>query len=139
MLASAVVARAMERDAEASGGLGMSEHHLLAILADAPGRVMRPTELAERSPLTKSGLTRAVDRLASLGLLERRVCPSDGRGQLVALTARGLRAMRRAAPGHFRAIARSFADYLTDREADTIALALERVVAGSSNEGRAAS
>jgi DNA-binding MarR family transcriptional regulator len=130
MLSSAVVARAMERDAEASGGLGMSEHHLLAILAEAPERAMRPTELAELSPLTKSGLTRAVDRLASLGLLERRACLSDGRGQLVAMTALGLRTMRRAAPGHFRAIARTFADYLSEREADTIATALERVAAG---------
>lgn len=127
MIASAVTARAMDRDTEASGGLGVSEHHLLAVLSDAPGNVMRPTELAELSPLTKSGLTRAVDRLESLGFLERRVCPTDGRGQLVALTTLGRRTLRRAAPGHFRAIARHFADYLTDREAETIANALERV------------
>ena len=131
MLASAVTARAMERDPEAAGGLGLSEHHLLAVLADAPGGVMRPTELADLSPLTKSGLTRAVDRLETLGHLERRVCASDGRGQLVALTARGRRALRRAAPAHFRAIARHFADYLTEREAETIATALERVASRS--------
>jgi len=55
------------------------------------------------------------------------VCPSDARGQLIVMTAQGRRVLKRAAPAHFRSIARNFADHLTDREVDVITTAMERV------------
>ena len=55
--------RAMDRDAEASGRLLFSEHHILATLNEGPPEGLRPMELAEQAGLTKSGLTRAIDRL----------------------------------------------------------------------------
>jgi DNA-binding MarR family transcriptional regulator len=129
MVASVAVTRGMDRDSQAATGLPLAEHHLLAVLDAAPPTGIRPTDLAAASTLTKSGLTRAVDRLESDGLIERRVCPSDGRGQLVALTAKGRQKLRRAAPEFFRAIARHFADHLTDRETETVATAFERIAA----------
>jgi len=119
--------RAMDRDALATGRPPSSEHHILATLDQGPPEGMRPTDLAERSGLTKSGLTRVVDRLASEGLIERRACPGDARGQLIVLSAGGRRVLRRSAPEHFRSIARNFADHLTDRELEVITAALERV------------
>jgi DNA-binding MarR family transcriptional regulator len=98
MVASVAVTRGMDRDSEAASGLPLAEHHLLAVLGEAAESGVRPTDLALASTLTKSGLTRAVDRLEAEGLIERRVCPSDGRGQLIALTAKGRRTLRRAAP-----------------------------------------
>jgi DNA-binding MarR family transcriptional regulator len=129
MVASVAVTRGMDRDSQAANGLTLAEHHLLAVLNEAPAAGIRPTDLAVASTLTKSGLTRAVDRLESQGLIERRVCPSDGRGQLVALTPKGRQKLRRAAPEFFRSIARHFADYLTDRESETLAAAFERIAA----------
>jgi DNA-binding MarR family transcriptional regulator len=129
MVASVAVTRGMDRDSQAATGLALAEHHLLAVLDAAASTGIRPTELAAASTLTKSGLTRAVDRLESEGLIERRVCPSDGRGQLVALTAKGRQRLRRAAPEFFRSIARHFADHLTDRETETLATAFERIAA----------
>jgi DNA-binding MarR family transcriptional regulator len=119
----------MDRDTQAANGLTLAEHHLLAVLDRGAPTGIRPTDLAAASTLTKSGLTRAVDRLESEGLIERRVCPSDGRGQLVALTAKGRQKLRRAAPEFFRSIARHFADHLTDRETEAIATAFERIAA----------
>jgi DNA-binding MarR family transcriptional regulator len=119
--------RAMDRDAVATGRPPFSEHHLLATLDGGPPEGLRPTELAERAALTKSGLTRAIDRLESQRLIERRPCPSDARGQLIVLTAQGRRVLRRSAPEHFRSIARNFADHLTDRETEVLTAALERV------------
>lgn len=119
--------RAMDRDAIATGRPPFSEHHILATLDGGPPEGVRPTDLAERAALTKSGLTRAIDRLASQGLIERRPCPSDARGQLIVLTASGRRVLKRSAPQHFRSIARNFADHLTARELETITVGLERV------------
>jgi DNA-binding MarR family transcriptional regulator len=127
MRAGLVSARAMERDAEATGRLLFSEHHILAVLDQGAPEGLRPTDLAERAALTKSGLTRAIDRLESQHLIERRPCPADARGQLIVMTAQGRRVLRRSAPEHFRSIARNFADHLTDREIDVLTTALERV------------
>jgi DNA-binding MarR family transcriptional regulator len=132
MRAGLAMTRAMDRDAEATGRLLFSEHHILAALSEGPPEGIRPTELAERSALTKSGLTRAIDRLEEQRLIERRACPSDARGQLIVMTAQGRRVLRRSAPEHFRSIARNFADHLTDREIDVITAALERVTAATS-------
>ncbi len=127
MRAGLASTRAMDRDAEASGGLPFSEHHILATLNEGPPAGIRPTDLAEQSGLTKSGLTRALDRLETQHLIERRACPSDARGQLIVMSAQGRRVLKRSAPEHFRSIARNFADHLTDREVEVLTTALERV------------
>jgi len=127
MRAGLALTRAMDRDAEAGGRLLFSEHHILATLNEGPPSGIRPTDLAERAGLTKSGLTRAIDRLETQRLIERRVCPSDARGQLIVLTAQGRRVLKRSAPEHFRSIARNFADHLTDRDVEVLTTALERV------------
>jgi DNA-binding MarR family transcriptional regulator len=131
MRASLAMARAMERDAEATGRLPFLEHHLLATLGEGPPAGMRPTELADRAALTKSGLTRAMDRLEAQRLVERRADPSDGRAQLVVLTPAGRRTLRRFAPEHFRSIARRFADHLSEHEVVVLTNALERVAAAA--------
>jgi len=119
----------MDRDIQVQAGLALAEHHLLAVIDAAGEQGIRPTDLALASTLTKSGLTRAVDRLGELGFIERRACPSDGRGQLVALTAKGRQKLRRSAPEFFRSVARHFADQLTEREMETLASAFERIAA----------
>ena len=127
MRAGLALTRAMDRDAEAGGRLLFSEHHILATLNEGPPSGIRPTDLAERAGLTKSGLTRAIDRLETQRLIERRACPTDARGQLIVMTAQGQRLLKRSAPEHFRSIARNFADHLTDRDVEVLTTALERV------------
>jgi DNA-binding MarR family transcriptional regulator len=127
MRAGLALTRVMDRDADATGRLLFSEHHILATLNEGPTSGIRPTDLAERSGLTKSGLTRALDRLETQHLIERRACPSDARGQLIMMTAQGRRVLKRAAPEHFRSIARNFADHLTDREIEVVTTVFERV------------
>ena len=115
--------------ASSRGGLPLGEHFLLVQIANGPAAGIRPTELAARSLLTKSGVTRAIDRLEALGLAERRVCPSDGRGQHILVTERGRRLLRRSAPSHVRAIAEHFADPLSPHELSVLTGALERIAA----------
>jgi DNA-binding MarR family transcriptional regulator len=125
--AYAVTSHALERLADDRGGLALGEHFLLVQIARGPEAGIRPTDLAARSLLTKSGVTRAIDRLESDGLVERRACPSDGRGQHIVLTPRGRRLVVRAAPGHMRAIAKHFAEPLEGDELAVLTAALDRI------------
>src|SRR6266849_5754966 len=95
--AYAATSHMLERVAESRGGLPLGEHFLLVQIARGPETGIRPTDLAALSLVTKSGVTRALDRLEQDGLVERRTCPSDKRGYLVVLTARGRRLLRRSA------------------------------------------
>ena len=129
LLAYAATSHALERMSASRGGLPLGEHFLLVQVAKGPATGIRPTELAARSLLTKSGVTRAIDRLERVGLVERKVCPSDGRGQHILLTARGRRLLRRSAPGHLRAIAEHFADPLSPDELAVLTASMERIAA----------
>src|SRR5437762_3745942 len=127
MLSSVIVGRALDRDLQRQAGLTLAEHHLLAVVNESDPLGIRPTDLQLLSTLTKSGLTRAVDRLETLGLIDSRVCPTDARGQLLVLSAKGRQKLRRTAPDFFRSVARNFSDHLTERETDTLTNALGRV------------
>jgi DNA-binding MarR family transcriptional regulator len=86
-------------------GLDLSEYDVLVTLSAGPPEGLRPTELTESVLITKSGMTRLLQRLEGRGLIERRACPTDRRGQLIGLTARGRHVFRRAAPGILRGLA----------------------------------
>jgi len=127
--AYATTTHVLERAAETRGGLPLADHSLLVQIARGPETGVRPTDLVARSVLTKSGITRALDRLERSGYIERRICPSDKRGFLVVLTPRGRRLVRRSAPSHVRAIAQHFAEPLTSEELAVLTTALERIAA----------
>ncbi len=129
--AYAATSHMLERVAESRGGLPLGEHFLLVQIARGPETGIRPTDLTALSLVTKSGVTRALDRLEQDGLVERRTCPSDKRGYLVVLTARGRRLLRRSAPAHIRAIAKHFAEPLTSDELSVLTVAMERIAAAA--------
>lgn len=110
----------------AGTGLSLAEYDVLFTIGSGPHEGLRPKELADRVLITKSGLTRLVDRLVEAGSAERRACPGDRRGQLVALTARGRRAARRASPAAARAIAAFLAD-VSDTELAAFARSCDRI------------
>src|SRR5215210_446338 len=78
--AHSALTRALDADLEAAHGLPLTSFEVLMHLSDAEGERMRMSDLADRVLLSRSGLTRLVDRLESQGLLERATCPSDARG-----------------------------------------------------------
>ena len=73
-------------------------YDVLLQLAEAPDHRLRMAELAERVLLSRSGLTRLVDRLAAEGLVTREPFPGDARGLYTVLTDAGLARLRAAAP-----------------------------------------
>ena len=87
--AHAAITRQLNADLLNAHGLTLSDYDVLVQLAQAPGRRLRPVELARAVLLTRSGVTRLVHGLEHAGLVERVPSPDDGRGHLVQLTAAG--------------------------------------------------
>ena len=103
--AHATLVRRLEGELVAEHDLPLPSYDVLVQLSEAPGRRLRMTELADRVLLSRSGLTRLVDRLVRDGLVERQACPDDARGTLAVLTDAGLDRLRTAWPTHLRGVA----------------------------------
>ena len=82
----------------AGPGLAPDEVELLMLLADAPERRLRMIDVSESLRLSKSGVTRLVDRLQERGLVVRAACPSDRRVVYAGLTEHGATVLEAAAP-----------------------------------------
>ena len=119
--------RELDAELQASHDLGLVDYDVLIHLARAPDRMLRMSELAEAVVLTRSGLTRLVDRLERRGLVERRRCPRDARGFLAALTDEGLRRFQEARPAHVEGVRRLFLDRLVPDELEQLAAIWERL------------
>ena len=90
---------------------------MLVQLVEAPERRLRMSELAERVLLSRSGLTRLVDRLEREGLVRREACDDDARGLFTVLTDDGLARLREASPMHLRGVAEhAWAGWTTTRQ-----------------------
>jgi DNA-binding MarR family transcriptional regulator len=108
----AALNRAIERDTTACQVIGPDVLGVLLPLAEAPGRRLRLRELAERTGLTPSGLTRRLDVLVADGLVARAVCDLDRRGMYAALTPKGLVAVPGALAHHANVLERSIGERL---------------------------
>ena len=128
--AHAALAVALEADGGACPVLAADAFAVLLSLADEPGQQLRMHELAERSHLTPSGLTRRVDRLESDGLVDRVGCPGDRRGAFAQLTPRGLDELQRALPHHAAVLARYIGPRLDEPEADRLIALLGDLAGG---------
>ena len=126
--AHAQVTRSLEAELVAEHDLPLPSYDVLVQLSESPDRRLRMTELADRVLLSRSGLTRLVDRLAREGLVERQSCPSDARGTLAALTETGLQRLRDAWPTHLRGVAEHVTDKLTADEVTQLTSLLAKLV-----------
>jgi MarR family transcriptional regulator, 2-MHQ and catechol-resistance regulon repressor len=98
--AHAGLALVLERHLEAECAMSLQWFEVLLRLARSPGNRLRMSDLAAQTTLSTSGLTRAVDRLESAGLVRREACDSDRRGAFAALTASGAERIDAAVPVH---------------------------------------
>ena len=98
------VFRELDRALLEAHGFGIDSYGVLITLVTAPEHRLPIGELGLRRNLTPSGISRSVDRLAKLDLVERVANPVDGRSFLVGLTATGLRRLREAQLTHHRVV-----------------------------------
>ena len=126
--AHARITRALDTELRAEHGLPVSSYEVLMFLADAPGHRLRMAEIADMVLLSRSGLTRLVDRLEAAGLVTRCAAEDDGRGAYAELTADGLAKLRAARQTHLDGVRRHFLSALTADEQAELAGIWARLV-----------
>jgi DNA-binding MarR family transcriptional regulator len=129
--AHATVTELLEHELVAERSLPLNRYDVLLNLAEAPEGRLRMQELSESVLLSKSGLSRLVDRMVEAGLVRREQCQDDRRGWFAVLTDQGRSALRRAAPVHLRGIQEHFTRHLEPEEVQAMTAALARVVAAA--------
>src|SRR3954466_742511 len=126
--AHAAMAKALDAQLEAAHGLQLSSYEVLMYLADAEDERMRMCDLASSILLSRSGLTRLVDRLQREGLLERVACSDDARGQFAKLTPAGREKLRAARETHLACVRAMFLDLFSAEELEQLGDSWDRVL-----------
>jgi len=129
LMGHAQIVRALDAELEREHGLPLSSYDVLIQLSLAPDRRLRMFELADAIVLSRSGLTRLVDRLERAGLVERERGEVDPRQMYARLTDRGLEALAEATPTHIAGIKERFLERLSDEQTKQLA-AIWRAVLG---------
>jgi DNA-binding MarR family transcriptional regulator len=128
--AHAHVTRRLESELLRDEDLPLASYDVLVQLSESPGRRLRMTDLAERVLLSRSGLTRLVDRLERDGLVARERCADDARGTFTVLTDGGQARLERAAPGHLAGVHEHVTGRFDDEELATLGALLGRLLEG---------
>jgi len=135
--AHACLAKRLDAALDQAHGLPLSSYEVLDHLEDASGGRMRMCDLAEQAQLSRSGLTRLVDRLEREQLLERCSCDHDARGSFACLTAGGRERLQEARVTHMAVVREQFFSRFSDAELSLLADMCQRVAPCSSAESPA--
>ncbi|CAN5354489.1 MarR family transcriptional regulator [soil metagenome] len=125
----ATVVRRLERAVEAQTGLPLSWYDVLLELNAADERRLRMQPLAERVVLSRTRVSRLVDEMVGAGMVDKLPDPADRRATFAAITDRGRKALRTAAPVYLAGIEEHFSSHLRRKQLETIRDGLEQVLA----------
>jgi len=129
LTAHARLERMLDEELRAEHDLSLAEYDALLQLAEAPGRRMRMHRLADEVLLSRSGVTRLIDRLVRDGSVERDSCVTDARGAEAVLTQAGLDRLRNASATHLRGISDHFVDAIAPDDFAAVDRAMREVLA----------
>lgn len=124
----AQLVKQLDAELESSHGVPLSSYEVLLFLSNAPDGRMRMSELAESVLLSRSGLTRLIDRLEREGLVERSACSSDKRGWFAEITAKGRERFRDARGSHLDSVRHRFLRHFSETELEQLARLWERLL-----------
>jgi DNA-binding MarR family transcriptional regulator len=130
--AHACLAKRLDATLEQAHGLPMTSYEVLQHLKDASDGRMRMCDLAEQAQLSRSGLTRLVDRLEREELLERCSCEHDARGSYACLTDSGRERLEAARGTHLAVVREHFFSRFSEQELSSLADMWERIAPCSS-------
>jgi DNA-binding MarR family transcriptional regulator len=133
--AHARLTRRLDEELQVAHALSLAEYDALVQLARTPGRRLRMSVLADRVVLSRSGVTRLVDRLVADGMVERTTCSTDARGAEAALTDAGLARLRAASGTHLDGVRRYFLEIVAPGDQAAIARGLSAVLDSLGGQG----
>ena len=131
--AHAAVTRQLDSELVERHGLSLSSYEVLLYLSAAPAGSMRMSELADSVLLSRSGLTRLVDRLERDGLVRRESCPSDLRGFNALITDEGRELFATARRTHLAGVHERFLGRFSREELRTLVALWERLQPGAAH------
>lgn len=108
MFAHASLVKRLDGELDQAHGLPLTSFEVLQHLEEAVAGRMRMCDLAASIQLSRSGLTRLVDRLERDGLLERCSCSHDARGAYACLTDAGRAQLASARDAHLAQVREHF-------------------------------
>jgi len=118
--AHAELVRELDAELAREHDMPLSSYEVLLFLNDSEDGRMRMSELADSALLSRSGLTRLVDRLERQGLLTRERCESDARGWFAEITPEGRRVFGAARKTHLDGVRRAFLSHFSRDELRTL-------------------
>jgi DNA-binding MarR family transcriptional regulator len=118
--AHAELVRELDAELAREHDMPLSSYEVLLYLNDADEGRMRMSELADSVLLSRSGLTRLVDRLERQGLLRRERCESDARGLFAEITPEGRKVFAGARKTHLDGVRRLFLSRFSRDELRTL-------------------
>ncbi len=124
----AALMKGLDAELEREHGLPLTSYEVLLYLRAAPDGRLRMADLADRVLLSRSGMTRLVDRLEREGLLQRAQCSRDARGCYAVLTPEGEALLDRARPTHLGGVRERFLRHFSAEELEHLAGCWERVL-----------
>ncbi len=119
--------RLIEADLQDHSRITHVELEVLLRLSREESHRLRIQELATRSILTLSGVSRVVERLEKAGLVTREAASEDRRGAYAVLTEAGAARFRAAAKAHVAFVRQHFLSLFTDQELEQMAAFWKRV------------
>jgi DNA-binding MarR family transcriptional regulator len=127
----ASIVRVLDAELAAAHAMTTRDYEVLLYLAQADERRLPMSALAERTMLTRSGITRLVDGLVEAWLIERVACPNDARVSYAQLTDVGYAKLREAGCTHVASIQRLFLEHFSPEEIEQLASLLSRLPGAS--------
>jgi DNA-binding MarR family transcriptional regulator len=120
--AHATIVKELDTELRAAHGLPLSSYDVLVQLSLASDGRMQMFELAEAVHLSRSGLTRLVDRLEHQGVIERHRGECDPRQVFACITRRGLERLAETTPTHLAGVRRRFLERLSRAQVQQLAI-----------------
>lgn len=119
----------VERRLKAAGLPPLAWYDVLLELERAGASGLRPFELQKAMLLAQYNLSRLIDRLEARGYVTRATSEQDGRGQMLAITTKGLAVRRKIWPVYAAAIDAAVGARLSGPEARALGDLLEKLYA----------
>lgn len=129
--ASERVLQAVEEELKAAALPPLSWYDLLLELLRAEPDGLRPYRLQSAMLIPQYNISRLIDRISKAGLVERRICDADGRGQIIRITPDGKALQRKMWPIYRGVLEREFASKLAEGDAERLAKLLHSLTSAT--------